>query len=527
MSTKGNKRKDDGMAITPSKTWMSLGNNTYTQQQNMLSPHNNPNLSHPLSPNASYGTIKGISQPYSPPPSPTHTASTGTSPMPLAAGPEQTSDPNWQTFKTSVRERNASMFNNDLMSDILFIVGQKGSSYSQQRIPAHKYVLATGSSVFYAMFFGGLAEEKTEIEIPDVEPSAFLTLLRYLYSDDISLKADNVLATLYAAKKYLIPHLARACVSYLETSLTARNACILLSQSRLFEEPDLMQRCWEVIDAQAELALASDGFVEIDYQTLESILSRETLNAKELSIFYASLQWANSECQRRELEINAENQRKVLGNALFLVRIPAMNLEEFANGPAQSGLLTLQETTDIFLNYTASVKPILEFPTKPRKMLSKKICHRFQSSAYRSNQWRYRGRCDSIQFSVDKRIFVVGFGLYGSSNGAADYKVKIELKRMGKVLAENNTKFFSDGSSNTFSVFFEHPIQIEADTYYTASAILDGSELSYFGQDGLIDVSVNGNLTFQFQCSSDSTNGTGVQGGQIPEIIFYGPMAHS
>ncbi|CAG2166279.1 unnamed protein product [Oppiella nova] len=438
-----------------------------------------------------------------------------------------TADPNWQAFKSGVRERNASMFNNPLMSDVLFIVGQKGSNSGQQRIPAHKYVLATGSSVFYAMFFGGLAEEKEEIEIPDVEPSAFLTLLRYMYCDDICLEADNVLASLYAAKKYLVPHLARACVSYLETSLTARNACILLSQSLLFEEPDLMQRCWEVIDAQAELALASDGFVDIDFQTLESILSRETLNAKELSIFYASLLWANSECQRRELEITADNQRKVLGNALFLVRIPAMSLEDFANGPAQSGLLTLQETTDIFLNYTAAVKPILQFPTIARLGLKVQICHRFQSSAYRSNQWRYRGRCDSIQFSVDKRIFVVGFGLYGSSNGAADYKVKIELKRMGKVLAENHTKFFSDGSSNTFNVYFEHPIQIEADTFYTASAILDGQELSYFGQDGLTEVTINGNVSFQFQCSSDSTNGTGVQGGQIPEIIFYGPMAHS
>lgn len=52
------------------------------------------------------------------------------------------------------------------------------------------------------------------------------------------------------AKKYIVPHLARACVNYLETSLTAKNACLLLSQSRLFEEPELMQRCWEVIDAQ-------------------------------------------------------------------------------------------------------------------------------------------------------------------------------------------------------------------------------------------------------------------------------------
>lgn len=48
---------------------------------------------------------------------------------------------------------------------------------STQRIPAHKYVLAVGSSVFYAMFYGGLKSED-EIQVPDVEPSAFLTLLR-------------------------------------------------------------------------------------------------------------------------------------------------------------------------------------------------------------------------------------------------------------------------------------------------------------------------------------------------------------
>lgn len=334
------------------------------------------------------------------------------------------------------------------------------------------------------------------------------------------------MSTLYVAKKYLVPHLARACVAYLETSLTAKNACVLLSQSRLFEEPDLMQRCWEVIDAQAELAFASEGFVDIDYCTLESILSRETLMIKEYALFQAALNWSTAECFRQDLEPTIENKRLVLGNAMHLIRIPTMSLEEYANGAAQSGLLTLQETKDIFLHYTANNKPTLPFPTKPRIGLKTQVCHRFQSSAYRSNQWRYRGRCDSIQFSVDKRIFIVGFGLYGSSNGAADYTVKIELKRMGKILAENKTNFYSDGSSNTFHVYFEHPILVEADTYYTASTVLDGAELSYFGQDGVSEMTV-GCITFQFQCSSDSTNGTGVQGGQIPELIFYGPSQDS
>ncbi|XP_067617624.1 BTB/POZ domain-containing protein 6-B isoform X2 [Eurosta solidaginis] len=431
-----------------------------------------------------------------------------------------TADPNWQATKATVLERNAAMFNNELMSDVKFVVG--GEFDCVQTIPAHKYILATGSSVFYAMFYGGLAENKQEIKVPDVEPSAFLTLLRYLYCDEIQLEPDNILATLYAAKKYIVPHLARACVNYLEVKLTAKNACLLLSQSRLFEEPELMQRCWEVIDAQAEMAIKSEDFVDIDLKTFESILSRETLNCKEIHLFEAALNWALNACQKMGIDVSAQNKRSMLGQALHLIRIPTMTLEEFANGVAQTGILTSQETIDIFLNFTAQSKPHLSFPTRARAGLKTQVCHRFQSCAYRSNQWRYRGRCDSIQFSVDRRIFIVGFGLYGSSTGAANYNVKIELKRLGRTLAENDTKFFSDGSSNTFHVFFENPIQIEPECYYTASVILDGNELSFFGQEGMSEVCM-GNVTFQFQCSSESTNGTGVQGGQIPELIFYGP----
>lgn len=343
---------------------------------------------------------------------------------------------------------------------------------------------------------------------------------RYLYCDEIDLAADTVLATLYAAKKYIVPHLARACVNFLETSLSAKNACVLLSQSCLFEEPDLTQRCWEVIDAQAELALKSEGFCDIDFQTLESILKRETLNAKEIVVFEAALCWAEVECQRQDLPPTIENKRKVLGKALYLIRIPTMALDDFANGAAQSGVLTLNETNDIFLWYTAAKKPELEFVSKPRKGLVPQRCHRFQSCAYRSNQWRYRGRCDSIQFAVDKRVFIAGFGLYGSSCGSAEYSAKIELKRQGVILGQNLSKYFSDGSSNTFPVWFEYPVQIEPDTFYTASVVLDGNELSYFGQEGMTEVQC-GKVTVQFQCSSDSTNGTGVQGGQIPELIFY------
>lgn len=273
---------------------------------------------------------------------------------------------------------------------------------------------------------------------------------------------------------------------------------------------------------QAEMAIKSEGFVDIDIKTFETILARETLNCKEINLFEAALTWAHNACVKSDIDPTPQNKRQILGHSLFLIRIPTMTLEQYANNVAQLGILTQQETIDTFMHFTAKNKPSLSFQTRPRNGLKAQICHRFLSCAYRSNQWRYRGRCDSIQFSVDKRIFIVGFGLYGSSTGAADYNVKIELKRLGRTLAESNTKFFSDGSSNTFHVFFDNPIQVEPECFYTASVILDGSELSFFGQEGMTEVCM-GSVTFNFQCSSESTNGTGVQGGQIPELIFYGP----
>ncbi|CAH0550099.1 unnamed protein product [Brassicogethes aeneus] len=233
-SSKTVKRTGDNMSISQTNAWM----NAETLNNGSLSLSPPPHI---VSQRENLQVMQPASAPGSPPSSPCVTPS----------GPNATLDPNWQAGKSTVRERNALMFNNDLMADIKFLVGPPGQT---QVIPAHKYVLAIGSSVFQAMFHGGLAECKEEIEVPDVEPSAFLALLKYLYCDEIQLEDDNVLATLYVAKKYIVPHLAKACVTFLETSLTAKNACLLLSQSRLFEEPELMQRCWEVIDAQVSIA---------------------------------------------------------------------------------------------------------------------------------------------------------------------------------------------------------------------------------------------------------------------------------
>lgn len=73
-----------------------------------------------------------------------------------------------------------------------------------------------------------------------MEPAAFLVLLKQMYSNDIDLEADTVLANLYAGKKSIVTALAKVCINFLEINLEAKNTCVLLSQSRGFEDPELI-----------------------------------------------------------------------------------------------------------------------------------------------------------------------------------------------------------------------------------------------------------------------------------------------
>ncbi|KAF2981301.1 hypothetical protein EK904_005075 [Melospiza melodia maxima] len=323
----------------------------------------------------------------------------------------------------------------------------------------HWFVLAVGSAVFDAMFNGGMATTSTEIELPDVEPAAFLALLKFLYSDEVQIGPETVMTTLYTAKKYAVPALEAHCVEFLKKNLRADNAFMLLTQARLFDEPQLASLCLENIDKNTSDALNAEGFTDIDLDTLVAVLERDTLGIREVRLFNAVVRWSEAECQRQQLQVIPENKRKVLGKALSLIRFPLMTIEEFA--------------------------------------------------------------------AVNKRIFVVGFGLYGSIHGPTDYQVNIQIIHTDSntVLGQNDTGFSCDGSSNTFRVMFKEPVEILPNVNYTACATLKGPD-SHYGTKGLRKVihespTTGAKTCFTFCYAAGNNNGTSVEDGQIPEIIFY------
>ncbi|EHH59037.1 hypothetical protein EGM_09036, partial [Macaca fascicularis] len=336
-----------------------------------------------------------------------------------------------------------------------------------------RFVLAVGSAVFDAMFNGGMATTSTEIELPDVEPAAFLALLKFLYSDEVQFPKS-----------------------------TGDVQLCHLSGARLFDEPQLASLCLENIDKNTADAITAEGFTDIDLDTLVAVLERDTLGIREVRLFNAVVRWSEAECQRQQLQVTPENRRKVLGKALGLIRFPLMTIEEFAAGPAQSGILVDREVVSLFLHFTVNPKPRVEFIDRPRCCL--------------------RGR-----FSVNKRIFVVGFGLYGSIHGPTDYQVNIQIIHTDSntVLGQNDTGFSCDGSASTFRVMFKEPVEVLPNVNYTACATLKGPD-SHYGTKGLRKVTHESPTTgaktcFTFCYAAGNNNGTSVEDGQIPEVIFY------
>ena len=284
---------------------------------------------------------------------------------------------NWQMKLSTIKERTTVIFNNELLSDVKFMAPvSEAESETRKTIPAHKLVLAISSPVFYAMFYGQLAETKDCIELPDCEYDSLLEFLRYLYSDEANLTGSNVMHVVYLANKYMVPSLAEKCSEYLRENLSAANVFSILPHAKKIEDKDLEDRCWEVIEENIEEAVTSDDFVTLERSLIESVVKRERLTIKEVELFKAVDRWATKESERQGITAEGESKRRIIGEDIVkAIRFPSMSQKEFVSVVFDSRILNFQELSEL-MKYYSDVEltyPLTFIPT-PRV---NSMCHRF------------------------------------------------------------------------------------------------------------------------------------------------------
>ena len=391
----------------------------------------------------------------------------------------------WQTKKSTFRKRNAFMFNNQLMSDVTFAVEDSETESSQRRIPAHKYVLAISSPVFFSMFYGpsAIMNTKNTIAIPGCDANSFLIFLRYLYCDELSLSFDIVYEVLTLAKKYNIPSLATECVNYLERVLNPKNVFEILLQAQNFEEKALEERCWQYIDNKTFECVQSDGSLYINRDTLIALLSRDTLEIKEIELFLAVKRWAEVRCMEANVEATGYEMRKVLGDAVFNLRFPAMTMtsETFAEIVVTSGILLDSEVVSVFMTYNNVVPSSnsIPFSQVPRTgALTKALKTPLLRCAIHKegDTDKRKPHIDVLEFEVSLPIVMFGVRLYGGSKETRLYEAEVQLMghhdevlrtSYGKFKTQVNSKIPGANQNYGFDVMFGRPCEVRPGVKHT------------------------------------------------------------
>ena len=431
---------------------------------------------------------------------------------------------NWQTKLPTLVERTAFIFNNEILSDVKFVVPVSiGESESKKVIPAHKFVLAISSPVFFAMFYGQMAETKDSIELPDCEYESLLELFRFLYTDKVNLSGNNVMQVLYLANKYIVPSLAKKCTEYLHDNLNASNVFFILPHARKFENKDLEDRCWKVIKEQTEEAVTSDGFITVERSVVESVVKREKLSVTELKLYKAVDGWATAEVQRQGLTPDGKTKRRILGEDIVkAIRFPLISQKDFMSVVFDSDILTFHEVGNMMKHYSGVLKYPLLFKDTARSVLFR--CNRFlKFSSPAKGIWSYSDRADSIEFTINQPIFLHGVQHFGSDGGkyTVSTEVKVTAHNITCLRKESGTYSSIKEETNnyySFDVMFDPPIRLEAHKSYRLVSLIKGPP-SWYGGEGVKSFESRGVLV-NFMKSVESANGTSETSGQFPAFIF-------
>ncbi|XP_068123974.1 E3 ubiquitin-protein ligase MYCBP2 isoform X9 [Hyperolius riggenbachi] len=157
------------------------------------------------------------------------------------------------------------------------------------------------------------------------------------------------------------------------------------------------------------------------------------------------------------------------------------------------------------------------------------VVNRFESHG---GGWGYSAHSvEAIRFSADTDILLGGLGLFG---GRGEYTAKIKLFELGSdggdhetdgdLLAETDVLAYDCAAREKYAMMFDEPVLLQAGWWYVAWARVSGPS-SDCGSHGQASITTDDGVVFQFKSSKKSNNGTDVNAGQIPQLLYRLPTS--
>ncbi|XP_076080162.1 BTB/POZ domain-containing protein 6-B-like [Mytilus galloprovincialis] len=419
------------------------------------------------------------------------------------------------------------MLQNEIMCDVTFRVGHERTS-----IKAHKFMLSSRSAVFHTMFEGSLPE-KGEITISDIDDNTFRDILKYFYSDDITITNNNVKEMLYAADKYMLAAVKRKCETVLKQTAQSEHATKALQTGYQYHLLELQKESLDYIEMHTKACLLSEHAVTLSKDCLELILKSDFLDCSETDICQFILKWGKHQCELAKLEPSGGNMREAIGNILYLIRFPNVEMKFFSKAVANSCILTSDEMVSIYQSHFGETSKA--FPRSLRVPVSKRQIYSLNRYGQITGPMGSSG-IQSLTFHSDKEIWLKGVNIFPPFN---QYAPRIRGDRMHcfdpgtvsisiKVLNDSKEETFQQQKNINLSrnggqvqqIDFCKPVRVTSIRDYTI--VLDGiTHQHFYGTDCQESVTdQQSGVTIMFKNSPADKNGTNINSGQFAGLLF-------
>ena len=212
-----------------------------------------------------------------------------------------------------------------------------------EELALHKSVLFHSSDFFKAMFatnFNESTQKVVTIEVAEGSSvAATVLVLRYLYTCEITIGAENVMEILAAADKLQLPKLRSACVKFLEQSVNVDNACTILTASKQLDLVPLLKACTKFILENGKAVLESEGFKHLTKEAVISVISNHRLHATEEEVFEAAMSWGEAVVARSSGS-RADGVSDAVSELMPFLRLDEMDHAFLCNRVKQTGLFS-------------------------------------------------------------------------------------------------------------------------------------------------------------------------------------------
>ncbi|XP_069135381.1 actin-binding protein IPP-like [Argopecten irradians] len=191
--------------------------------------------------------------------------------------------------------------------DITLHVGEK-------KIKAHKNILSSLSEYFKVLFHMD-AENKSDVELYDVDFECLELLLKFAYTGSLEVTLDNV-QNLFVVADYLqVEFVRNTCEKILLKKVDKTNCVSMLLIAEKFYLANIKKRCLDLIGKYLEEVSQSEEFLSIPYDTVLELFERDDLivfrdgyplpnDLVELAVLEASIRYISGQSEETKLNEN-------------------------------------------------------------------------------------------------------------------------------------------------------------------------------------------------------------------------------